>query len=267
MSTTTDAWFGGGDPFEALHIARQKPPPCPKPELMKANIATHPPLGQVTVVTSRAAVHFGAVLEVPLALAAEPWEVLLCQTADGSEWSETQLSLTTKSSLVSPLQEHPLLCRWLFFNGTVSVARKCTFTIKFRSNASEPWRWIREEDGRGDGTVVVRPEGALHVPLPTNLPDLIKELNPVWAVRSPTSQAPGTRLWSLEKAVAAATGEKSHVEEIVVGRPWGSISRSVEQPPRCSRHCFLLLICADGCALVDCGIPGWGLCMERRILT
>jgi len=226
MSHTVEGWFGGGDPYEALHIARQNPPPDPAPEIMKANVASYPPLGQVTVVTNRT-LHFRAVLEVPLALAQEPWEVSLWQSTDNSEWSEVRLSVMTNVSIAGPLQDHPFLFRWIYFNGVLSVSNTCSFTVKFRSNETEAWRWIRDEVGMGDGTVVVRPEGAVASSLSTELADLIKDLNPVWDVQRRNSQAPGTRLWSLQKTLGAAEGENSCHEDLAIGIPWGGFSRLV----------------------------------------
>ncbi|EGZ77960.1 glycoside hydrolase [Neurospora tetrasperma FGSC 2509] len=95
------------------------------------------------------------------------------------------------------------------------------FTIKFRQGPDHDWRWVRNEQGLGDGYIVVdvgAPEGSDD----EDLPDLIHGLNPSLKWSPHLSQCPGTRLWTIEVPVdGAQDDDNSTFSHVPLGIPWG----------------------------------------------
>ncbi|EGO53119.1 hypothetical protein NEUTE1DRAFT_92118 [Neurospora tetrasperma FGSC 2508] len=95
------------------------------------------------------------------------------------------------------------------------------FTAKFRQGPDHDWRWVRNEQGLGDGYIVVdvgAPEGSDD----EDLPDLIHGLNPSLKWSPHLSQCPGTRLWTIEVPVdGAQDDDNSTFTHVPLGIPWG----------------------------------------------
>lgn len=189
--------------------------------------ATYPPLGQVTLVPTSEAI-LTAVLKVPSTEALESWEASIWHSTDGSEWAEAQASPLPAYKIPPFLQQESPAVTLLYFSVKFVVTGTCSFTLKFRSAQYEPWQWIRDETGIGDGTIIVQgppPASSLD-----DIKDVLKNLSPEWNVSHKESQAPRTNLWSLGTKVAAAKGETSSVDVIPLGLPWGGFLK-LDSPP------------------------------------
>ncbi|ROW14847.1 hypothetical protein VPNG_03820 [Cytospora leucostoma] len=199
------------------HIPKQKKSPVDL-EKMGATVSTWPPLGQLTQV-QKARVAFIAVLEVPVDQAKQPWEVALWHsTGEGSDWTETILSPTQKTT--STLQQPNGSISRSEFEGDISVQSLLDFTVKFRSGPDQPWRWIRDEQGLGDGIVILSSDLTTSA-LPDDFGGILQGHDPNLTVKSIQSQCPGTRLWALKATVQGATGDDSTFADINLGLPWG----------------------------------------------
>ncbi|KAF7542986.1 hypothetical protein G7Z17_g11111 [Cylindrodendrum hubeiense] len=210
-----------GEVFQAIYIAKQKPSPPPVAENMKATLQSNPPLGQVTPVQGKD-VHLAAILEIPKSRATEPWEVCVWHSVDGSEWKETKLGPVEESQTPQTLQLMPESMSRFYFASSFSFDASVQFTLKFRHDPHEEWRWIRDEQGLDDGWIVQPTAGISS----DKLTDLIPDLNSNgWTVSSCLSQSPGTVLWALQAPIPPAEGDNSTYKDISVGTPWGSFSR------------------------------------------
>lgn len=180
--------------------------------------ATHPPLGQVSLVPSSETT-FTIVLGVPSTEALGSWEASVWHSTDGSEWAEAQGSPLPADKIPLSLQQDPPSVTSLYFSVKLAITGICSFTLKFRFEQNEPWLWIRDETGMRDGTIIVQasPSGRS----PYDIGDVLKNLCPKWGVSQEESQAPSTQLWSLGATVAAAQGETSSQDVIPLGLPWG----------------------------------------------
>lgn len=217
-----------GAVFQAIFIPKQRPPPDPLPQDVAVSVSTYPPLGQVTQLKSQN-VSFVAVLEAPVGRGDEPWEVALVHAASSDkdqEWTEQVLTRTPSGndgqvpSTLQPVGDTPRL----YFAGRLSVQSSLAFTVKFRHGPDQPWRWTRDEQGMGDGVVVIN-DDLDQKDTKSNLPDLIHDLNPNLKWKPLMSQCPGTRLWSMEAAVDASRDDQSAVVDIPIGTPWGGFLR------------------------------------------
>ncbi|KAM0467006.1 hypothetical protein ACHAPV_000518 [Trichoderma viride] len=185
---------------------------------MKVILQSYPPLSQVTPVENSSSVSFTALLEIPKSRAEESWEVALWHSIDGEDWTEAEVPRIQSSQAPQALHVESKAVFRLYYATKVTFKKSLRFTIKFRHNHSEPWRWIRDEQGLEDGHIVL-------LPAPTEsdkLADLIPGLNNAWKVASRMSQAPKTQLWSLEAVVPPAENDLSSFTDIQIGTPWGS---------------------------------------------
>lgn len=191
---------------------------------MAVFIAAYPPLGQVTQLV-HSNVTFHVVLEVSGESATDQWQLSLWHSSDsGGDWTETEL-------LSDALGAHPLALDTivksstrLYFTADLTVLSLLSFTVKFREGPDHPWRWARDEQGSGDGIVVIDRE-LTGEDEPGSLPDLIQHLNPGLKWKSHLSQSPGTQLWSIEAAVNGAKDDESAYAEVPIGIPWGRFLR------------------------------------------
>lgn len=208
--------------FKTLYIPKQKPEPAPVAENMKALIQSYPPLSQVTPVESSDGVSFTALLEIPKFRAEEGWELSLWHSIDGADWTDGVIPRIKSTDAPQALHIESDAVSRIYFATKLSFKKSLQFTIKFRPNVNDPWRWIRDEQGVEDGHIVL-------LPVPTesdDLADLIYGLDPAWKVTSRMSQAPKTQLWSLETAVPPGENDLSSYTDVELGTPWGSFLRS-----------------------------------------
>lgn len=206
--------------FQSLYISQQKPALPAVSENMKVCIQSYPPLGQVTLI-QRNEVTLTCLLEIPNFRAIEPWEVSLWHSVDGSEWQDMGLHRMDGSQTPRSLQEPSESTSRFYFSTTLSLKTSIQFTLRFRHGPDEEWRWIRDEQGLKDGSVVTTSASVGS----DELLKLIPDLNNEWTVSSRVSQSPGTLLWALETPISAVKEDNSTYKDIEIGTPWGSFFR------------------------------------------
>ena len=184
---------------------------------MEITAATYPPLGQVTRVPNRD-VTFTSVIQVPSSQAQEPWETAIWHSINGSEWTAARGARLSDKEVPFSLQKEPSSTPSLYFSVKLHVTSICAFTLRFRSGHNEPWRWIHDEVGTADGTVIL--QAAPAADSSDDIRDVMKYLSPKWTAIPQQSQAPRTQLWSLDTGVAGARGEQSTQRVIPLGVPW-----------------------------------------------
>jgi hypothetical protein len=236
---------------------------------MPAAVAIYPPLGQVTQIFGRT-VSFTATLDVDGDATDDSWEVALWHSTsaeDVGSWQETLLApFTGPKASVSSLQANGSRKRRLQYTGSISSGKALNFTVKYRSNAGQPWIWARDTGGFEDGQVIILGNVA-SAQLPEKLENVFKDLNPDLVIKSIASQAPQTKLWSLEAAVPAAEGEDSAIVDVPLGVPWkGEYVRYASSGNMgCQgRH---LTGSTDGSPWSDPGLHGWLLGRANPFLT
>jgi hypothetical protein len=188
---------------------------------MKALIQSYPPLGQVTTIRDNQVV-FTAVLEISNSRDEAGWDVALWISIDDGGWREMTLARLDHDAAPQSLRDPSENSSFLYFSCSFTLRTCAQFTLKLRQASDRPWKWIRDEEGLNDGTIVLPTS-------PTSQSDdlrpWIPDLNTEWHVSSHTSQSPGTQLWSLDCAIPSSAGKKSAVREIGLGTPWGSFTR------------------------------------------
>lgn len=196
---------------------------------MSPFVATYPPLEQITQLKD-GSVTFHAVLEVPKSLAPDSWQLALWHSTgsfDGrkASWVETPFASSGPRNFPSTLHDPADQLTRLDFALDLTVQSSLSFTIKFRQGPDYDWKWVRNEQGLGDGYIVVD-DGAAEGRDSEYLPDLIHGLNPSLKWSSHLSQCPGTRLWSIEVPVdGAKDDDKSTFSNVSLGTPWGGFLR------------------------------------------
>ena len=215
-----DVETNAGSIWQESLIPQQKEVPEPVSEAMKAQLQSHPPLSQVTVVSGD---HFDltVVLEIPSSRSHEPWQVAVWHSTDGGEWAESPLLPTEAEEAPPSLQGNTAGFPRAFFRTLVSFKSSFQFSLKFRHGEDEIWRWIRDEQGLGDGLIVAKTQAAVS----EDLSVLITGLNKQWTVSNCMSQAPRSQLWSLEAPVPGIDMDQSSVRNLEIGTPWGSFLR------------------------------------------
>lgn len=188
---------------------------------MDVRFASYPPAAQVTIVKDEV-IKFRVVLDAPKIHAAQPWQIVLWHCSATEDWCETQFVRENDDSQPSSLHKlkasHVRLC----YTTELRTDAVRNFTIKYRSWFDEPWRWIRDEHGLGDGAVLQQ--------LPSEhdaLEDIIIGLNPRLTVKSAMSQSPGTRLWEVKAPMDGAVNDRSANVVLELGRPWRNLQRFV----------------------------------------
>jgi hypothetical protein len=210
--------------FQTVYIPKQTPRKAYNLEGMKAVITSYPPLGQVTLVEGTTTT-FMILLETDKSRATNAWEASLWHSR-GEEWQEQELKSVNKTAdLPLVIQtSNETSTHHLYFTTTVEIVSPMSFTIKFRTAPDEPWRWVKDQQGVLDGTLLSRSK--IPKSRTEDLSDLIKGLNPIVKATKVLSQSPDTSVWSLTDPVEAADGEKSAMVDIKFGLPWaGKILR------------------------------------------
>lgn len=201
--------------------------PADTPAGMGVVAVTFPPLGQVSLVPTSETT-LTVILKVPSTEALGSWEASVWHSIDSNEWGEAQAHPLPADKIPLSLQQEPPSVISLYFSVKLVVAGTCSFTLKFRSEQYEPWQWIRDATGIGDGTIIVQKSPPASSP--DDIGDVLKNLCPKWSVSRKESQAPRSQLWSLGANAAAAQGETSSQEVIPLGLPWGGFLK-LDGPP------------------------------------
>jgi hypothetical protein len=221
--TTFISGADGNEVFQARYIPKQKPPTALDHPSMKAYISTYPALGQVTQIDKNTSV-FTTLLEVDASRASEPWQISLWHSA-GAQWQEVPMDpLMDPTSHPTALQPAMIsdgghLTR-LYFTTPLAIHLPTSFTIKFRSRPDQAWEWVKDHQGTLDGTIILKSITSQDA-ISSELKDYVEGLNPIFKTKNYRSQSPGTTLWTVEASVEAAVGEKSTINEVKFGLPWG----------------------------------------------
>jgi hypothetical protein len=210
--------------FQTDFIPRQKPALDPVPDSMKASVAIYPPLEQVTKLEAGKVV-LTALLEVHESRNQEEWQMSLWHSTDGQHWTETLLQRADEYQMAVQIQQQPSQTVRYHFVKALEFQASMQFTVKIRGGKHEEWRWVRDEQGLGDGILIIQSQAPGRADSAENLQDIIKDLNPAWTAVSILSQSPATSLWSLQTTVDAADGENSTFRDIPLGIPWGKFLR------------------------------------------
>jgi hypothetical protein len=185
---------------------------------MMALVTSYPPLGQVTFIDDTT-VHFNVLLETDESRASDNWEVTLWHS-QADEWKGCPLDPVGKDQnppCTIQTSEQAAHHR-LYFTASSGIESPMTFTIKFRSAPDQPWKWLKDQQGSLDGTVISRAQIPKNIS--DDLGDFLKDLNPILHVKKVLSQSPGTSVWSITAPVEAAQGEESALVDIKLGLPW-----------------------------------------------
>lgn len=189
---------------------------------MKVRLQSYPDLDAVTRVETGEQ-PITVVLEVPQYFAKERWEVTVWHSTDENEWCALDLQLLAGEQSPVDLQaDLPNLAR-LSFQGALSFKKSIKFTIKFRHGNNQPWVWVRDEYGLGDGHIVS--STAASARQASDIVDLIPNLNKEWTVTSLLSQSPETKLWSLEADIPASKNDTSAYRDLDIGTPFGALHK------------------------------------------
>lgn len=213
------------DDYDELiyHVPKQKKPT--HTNTMGASVSFYPPLGQITQVQKRI-VSVTALLEVPADQAEQSWELAAWHSEQDDNWTETALSPSLPRRTPSTLQNvDPSKARF-WFEGKLEVASLLNFTAKFRPGSDQPWRWVHDEQGIGDGTIIYKSSLTTDA-LSDDFGSVLKGYDTDIHVKSCQSQCPNTRLWALEATVDAAQGDESTFSNVNLGIPWGGFLRYV----------------------------------------
>lgn len=192
---------------------------------IEVGIAIYPPLAQVTL-SMQDAIQFIVILDVPQNLAASSWEVAIWHSEGASNWQETRLSRATLDSTPTSLQATSSSHVRLFYSTCFPLKNTVEFTIKFRSHPDHAWRWVKDEQGLGDGLVLHQARNLSEV-AQNGLQDVIIGLNPTLKVKSAMSQSPETQLWEIRADIHAAEHGSSTFSSVELGHAWGKSHRSV----------------------------------------
>ncbi|KAF2971011.1 hypothetical protein GQX73_g2576 [Xylaria multiplex] len=189
---------------------------------MVVGLHTFPPLGRVSQVKGQV-ISFSVVLEVVGHDAEKPWQICLWHSSGEQPWEETTLSSAPRNESPIFLQLDSSDHEYLSFTAVLPIISSLRFTLKYRSSPAQPWVWARDELGINDGFIIINPEDKFA--LMSDLSNIIRGLNPELNVRSVASQTPRTQLWTIEAAVAPASGGVSSYADVELGTPWGGFVR------------------------------------------
>ncbi|KAI9768707.1 MAG: hypothetical protein M1840_004702 [Geoglossum simile] len=205
---------------------------------MLANLVCDPPLGQATVLSvAEATTVFTVLVETADLTKDDNWEVVLWHEfyAQG-EWTAAPCEEINDASSVFSVNENPHRgIRRRYFTTTLqrdnSSPSAPHFTVKFRTNKSEAWRWINDAYSLSDGQIIFQ---QLSMSNPADLGTYIEDLNPDLNIKASESSDPKQWLWSIATPTRAAKGRDSGYTDTALGfardisrwfaivRPWSA---------------------------------------------
>ncbi|KAI9369922.1 raffinose synthase or seed imbibition protein Sip1-domain-containing protein [Aspergillus egyptiacus] len=184
---------------------------------MSAQVASNPPLGQVTCLKSDTV--FTLESESALELG---WEAQIWHNIGTSEW--TALCLCKCSATDAPLLSCELDPRnRLVLSGELSRPGSGTaqFTIRYRESPDAEWRWTNKEQNLTDGELIFTTAADLTL---SGFSKYFDELSPDVEIENRKSESPGAALWHLSGPVEAAHDNQSGYAGLDLGLP-ASVSR------------------------------------------
>ncbi|KAL3474639.1 hypothetical protein BJX99DRAFT_248132 [Aspergillus californicus] len=185
---------------------------------MSIQITSYPPLGQITRVESDKKVTFTVILESD---SKHDWKAQVWHSSDRSEWSALPLQ-KCPATAVPLLSGHEESNR-LIFSEELShpESGSVRFTVRYRDDPSEEWKWANTEQSVGDGEIIFTPTTILS---PTDFAKYFDNLSPEITVESRKSEAPGAQLWHLSGPIGSATDHQPGTANLPLGTP-SSVSR------------------------------------------
>jgi hypothetical protein len=100
--------------------------------------------------------------------------------------------------------------------------RKRNFTIKFRTDASQPWHWVNEDFNLADGELYFQAKDLLPSPGPphssSDLSQYVEDLSKDINVEPSSSDCPGTQLFNLTGKASPADSKASSFTHVRLGR-------------------------------------------------
>ncbi|KAI9780128.1 MAG: hypothetical protein M1839_006965 [Geoglossum umbratile] len=190
---------------------------------MLANLVCDPPLGQVTV---RSATETTTVFTILVETADPPkgdnWEVVLWHEFHTQHhWTATPCEEINSTLSVFSVNESPHGgTRRRYFTAALQRGNNSSwaprFTVKFRTNQSEAWRWVNDAYFLSDGQIIFQQP---QMSDSTDLGTYIEDLNPDLNIKASKSSDPNQWSWSITAPVEAAKGRDSGYADIALGFP------------------------------------------------
>ncbi|WPH02255.1 Hypothetical protein R9X50_00511100 [Acrodontium crateriforme] len=237
---------------------------------MYCRVTCSPSLGQVTHITGNK-VRFDVLIECS---SKQSTPAVIIWHNLNKEWAEITLVPyeNQNAMLLNQTHERHLIQHWFSaeLEGTPDDIRQVWFTVKFRTDASKDWQWLRDVTGLPDGELCYQSQAPL-VKSSHELSDFFDDLSSEIVVQSEEPDTDDTLLYSLICPVRAALSTDSAYQHHQLGTPkkmtrWFSIVRLWVPwlAPRHGHHKFALdkdailisFLRADGMSVVCLGISG-----------
>lgn len=211
--------------FPGVPIPQAKPAPPQVADHLEVRLQSHPALGKVTVLQGGCDVSLLVVLEIPQFRADEPWEVQLRYASDDEDWAYLPLSRAQRGKEPQTIHARPQHLARFYFD-TDAEFPSCAsfrFTFIFRGGEAEAWRCIGDEQGLGDGRVII----ASTSPSSTDghIQSIIPDLGPAWSISSHVEQTSCVQTWVLNATIPEADGDTPAFGDFEIGTAWGSFLR------------------------------------------
>lgn len=211
--------------------------------MLFSNVMCDPALGQATVVPShQQIVNFTVLIESSKTFPEQDWEAVLWHNGnEDREWCALPLEELPSGRVIGPLavssKDRPNVYRRYFTNGLQrpKVQDSIQFTLKFRTSASQSWKWVNDQSTLKDGELYFQSQNPSQ-----ELGDYLKDYSSSLTVRSVPSEAIDTQLWFITTPVQAAQEKVSGYCNISLGTPriftrWFSLVR-IWRPWLAPRH-------------------------------
>ncbi|RAL15943.1 putative raffinose synthase protein Sip1 [Aspergillus homomorphus CBS 101889] len=199
-----------------------------------ARVTSYPPLGQITCLKAAESLRFTVVLESSTTFPIQPWEVHVWHNINGSSPEWTALPLQRCDSFVAPLINSNAEEYHYFRNVfTAEIAPPANaghaqFTVRYRVNPDAEWQWVNQQQHISDGELLFptrTPSFDSEEPASaTDFAKYFESLSSEVHVQPRRSEAPGSDLWHIAGAVAAAHGGESGLTTLALGVP-ASVAR------------------------------------------
>lgn len=186
---------------------------------MSPSVVTYPPLGQVTRITTPS-LEFSCILQLESQHRNKPWEVVLRYAPVHSDtWNEVVLTRSQRAVLHAHKQ--PDTTDEILYETAIELTTALQFEIMYRSGHTEPWT-TAEQEAKANNIIVLAPQVSDLGKKSASLNDYLEDLNRDLKVRllSDSANAEVTS-WLVETPVAPAPGEFPHMEQVMLGQPFG----------------------------------------------
>ena len=180
-----------------------------------------PPLGQATVIPAdKDHVELIVLAESSTPITGNP-EIVVWHNHNGEhEWAELPLKLNSSppKTAFSFQQNHQGWHSGLL-SGLPKHGHKVSFTIKYRSNPKDEWRWVKDTTGTADGELYFQASASfLQHCKSYELSHFIDGLSSDIQIESLEPETSKTQLWSLTTPVGPADGNDSGYQRHRLGK-------------------------------------------------